>query len=71
LRALAVRPVAVRAQQGEPVRRVAVFVGISENDSEIEARLAALRYGLMGAGWIEERNLHLDYYYANGSAEAR
>ena len=62
------RPDAARAQQ-QRVRRVAVFVGISENDPETQARVAGFRRGLMAAGWIEERNLHLDYYYADGSAE--
>ena len=62
-------PIAARAQQPGRVRRVAVVVGISENDPESQARLARLRHGLMAAGWVEGRNLHLDYYFANGSAE--
>jgi putative ABC transport system substrate-binding protein len=61
-------PDPARAQQ-QRVRRVAVFVAIAENDPETQARLAALRHGLMAAGWIEDRNLHLDYYFAEGSAE--
>jgi putative ABC transport system substrate-binding protein len=62
-------PVAAGAQQNERVRRVAVFVGFSENDPETKARLAGLRRGLATAGWIEKKNLHLDYYYAEGRAE--
>jgi putative ABC transport system substrate-binding protein len=62
-------PLAAGAQQLDRVRRVAVVVGISENDPETQARLARLRHGLMAAGWVEGRNLHLDYYFANGSAE--
>src|SRR5947209_2099289 len=61
-------PRAARAQQ-QRLRRVAVFVALAENDPETQSRLAALRRGLMAAGWIEERNLHLDYYYAEGSAD--
>jgi putative ABC transport system substrate-binding protein len=61
-------PLAARAQQRQ-LRRVAVFLGISENDPETQARLSALRRGLAAAGWTEGRNLHLDYYFAEGSAE--
>jgi putative ABC transport system substrate-binding protein len=67
--AMAAWPLAARAQQQERARRVAVVVGISENDPETRARLAALRHGLMAAGWIEGRNLHVDYYFASGSTE--
>jgi putative ABC transport system substrate-binding protein len=62
-------PLAARAQQQARVRRVAVVVGISENDPETQARLVGLRHGLMAAGWVEGRNLHLDYYFASGSTE--
>src|ERR1700741_1724046 len=61
-------PLTARAQQ-QRVRRVAGFLGISENDPETQARLAALRRGLAAAGWNEGKNLHLDYYFAEGSAE--
>jgi putative ABC transport system substrate-binding protein len=66
--AVLLRPGIASAQQ-QRVRRVAIFLGISENDPETQARLAGIRHGLMTAGWIEERNLHLDYYYADASAE--
>jgi putative ABC transport system substrate-binding protein len=66
--AAAAWPVAARAQQ-QPMRRAAVFLGLAEDDPETQARLAALRRGLTAAGWIEGRNLHLDYYFSNGSAE--
>jgi len=49
--AVLLRPDAARAQQ-QRVRRVAVFVGISENDPETQARVAGFRRGLMAAGWI-------------------
>jgi putative ABC transport system substrate-binding protein len=61
-------PLAAWAQR-QRVRRVAVVVAIAENDPETQARLAALRHGLMAAGWVEDRNLHLDYYFAEGSAK--
>jgi putative ABC transport system substrate-binding protein len=66
--AVLLRPDAASAQQ-QRLRRVAVFVALAENDPETQSRLAALRHGLMAAGWIEERNIHLDYYYAEGSAD--
>jgi putative tryptophan/tyrosine transport system substrate-binding protein len=69
LGAAAAWTLAVRAQHQEGVRRVAVVVGISENDPESQARLAGLRRGLMAAGWVEGQNLYLDYYFASGSIE--
>jgi putative ABC transport system substrate-binding protein len=61
-------PLATHAQQ-ERVRRVAAVLSIAKNDSEAQARLAALRRGLAAAGWSEGKNLHLDYYFAEGSVE--
>ena len=62
-------PVVARAQRGDRVRRVAVLLGIGENDPETQLRLVAFRKGLAALGWIEGRNLHLDYTFADGDPE--
>src|ERR1700680_3756129 len=62
-------PVVARAQRGDRVRRVAVLLGIGENDPETQLRLVAFRKGLAALGWIEGRNLRLDYPFADGDPE--
>jgi putative ABC transport system substrate-binding protein len=55
-------PVAARAQQGERLRRIGVLIsGATEADAEGQARVAALRLGLLEHGWVEGRNLEIDY----------
>jgi putative ABC transport system substrate-binding protein len=43
-------PLAVRAQQGERVRRIGALVAANENDLEAKARPAALMQGLAELG---------------------
>jgi putative ABC transport system substrate-binding protein len=55
-------PLAARAQQPDRVRRLGVMVsGPSEADAEGQARVAALKLGLLERGWVEGRNLKIDY----------
>jgi hypothetical protein len=42
----AVWPFAARAQQDDRTRRIAVLMGLAEDDPETKARLAAFRLGL-------------------------
>jgi len=58
----AVRPLTARAQQPDRMRRLGVlFSGATEADVEGQARVAALRLGLLEHGWVEGRNLGIDY----------
>jgi putative ABC transport system substrate-binding protein len=59
-------PLTARAQQGERMRRVAVLMAFAEDDQETKARLAAFRQALQTLGWIEGRNIHIDYRFAGG-----
>lgn len=63
----AVWPLAVQAQQRDRMPRVGVLVGIPEADPETKSRLRALRLGMRDAGWIEGRNIQVDYRYAPNS----
>lgn len=64
-------PLCARAQPGERVRRVGVLVGLAEDDANMIARLAALRQALARRGWVEGRNLQIDYRYSPAAKNAR
>jgi putative tryptophan/tyrosine transport system substrate-binding protein len=67
------RPVTARGQQTERMRRIGVLGGFAENDPEMKARLAGFQQGLERLGWIEGRNVRIDYRFAPagaGQAEA-
>jgi putative tryptophan/tyrosine transport system substrate-binding protein len=59
-------PLAARAQQPERMRRIGVLETASEADAEGEARMRALRQGLLELGWSEGRNLKIDYRWTGG-----
>jgi putative tryptophan/tyrosine transport system substrate-binding protein len=61
-------PLVARAQQPDRMRRLAVLIsGIMEADAEAQARVAALRLGLLEHGWIEGRNLEIDYRWGGAN----
>jgi putative tryptophan/tyrosine transport system substrate-binding protein len=65
-------PVAANAQQ-DRMRRLAVILGVRENDPEAQVRAFAIRQGLQEFGWIEGRNLQIEFRWTRttGDAEAR
>ena len=64
--AAAAWPFAVRAQQGDGVRRVGIFMDLSEQDAEGQTRVAAFRKGLQDLGWTEGRNVKFDNRWTAG-----
>jgi putative ABC transport system substrate-binding protein len=60
-------PLSARAQQ--PARRIGMLIGYSENDPEIQARLAAFRQALEGNGWKEGRSILIDYRFTPASPD--
>ena len=63
-------PLAVRAQQqATPVRRVGVLMSIASDDPEAQLRVAAFEAGLRDLGWVQGRNLHIDYRWAAGQTD--
>jgi putative tryptophan/tyrosine transport system substrate-binding protein len=62
-------PFAVRAQQSERMRRIGVLMNYSESDPESRARIAALRDGLRRLGWIEGRNIQIEYRWGAGDTD--
>jgi len=63
-------PFAASAQQGGPTRRIGVLTAfVAENDLLWRARVAAFQQGLANLGWIEGRNVRIDYRYDPGDIE--
>ena len=65
---LAAPPHAVRAQQGEPMRRIGVLIPIAANTPDAQANIAAFLQGLQQAGWTDGRNVRIDYRWGAGDA---
>ena|ERR1700730_9249765 len=59
-------PLAARAQQPARIRRVGVLMNLSENDLEAQRLVMAFRDGLAQLGWVDGRNLRIDYRWASG-----
>jgi ABC-type uncharacterized transport system substrate-binding protein len=53
-------PVAARAQQ-HAMRRIGVLLNLGPDDPESSVRVAALLKGLQELGWVDGRNLKIDY----------
>ncbi|MGA8589600.1 MAG: ABC transporter substrate-binding protein [Pseudolabrys sp.] len=67
--AAATWPTLAQAQQSEHVRRIAVLMNRAPNDSEGQARLAALRQALQQLGWNEGRNVQIDIRYGEDNID--
>jgi putative tryptophan/tyrosine transport system substrate-binding protein len=64
-------PLVARAQQpGERMRRIGVLMAYAEGDPEGQAWVAAFREGLQKLGWVEGRNVRIDYRWGALDAEA-
>jgi putative tryptophan/tyrosine transport system substrate-binding protein len=59
--AAVVWPFAARAQQLEVMRRIGVLMGFAESDREGQTFVAAFRESLQKLGWVEGRNIRIDY----------
>ena len=65
-------PLAARAQPSNPVRLVGGLFGLAENDSEVQARVAAFRHQLADLGWVEGNNIRFEFrFFGSDSIAAR
>jgi putative tryptophan/tyrosine transport system substrate-binding protein len=55
--------------QSKGVRKIGSMASIAENDPVTKVRLDSFRRGLAQLGWIEGRNIQVEYRYAAGSNE--
>ena len=61
-------PMTVQAQQKDRLRRIGVLMGLSANDKEAQLRVKAFESSWPELGWIEGRNIHVDYRWAPGDS---
>ena len=59
-------PLAARAQQGERMRRIGVLMPVAESDPGYQGSMASFLDALVKLGWVEGRNLRIDYRWAGG-----
>ena len=60
-------PLAGHAQQPERVRSLGVFIGFSENDPLPQRMVSAFAQALGRFGWVEGKNIRIDYRFAAGN----
>jgi putative tryptophan/tyrosine transport system substrate-binding protein len=63
-------PLSASAQQPDRIRRVAVLLGTAEKDAETNARLKAFRLSMRDLGWINGRNVQIEYRFAGSDRKA-
>ena len=62
-------PLTARAQPGERMRRIGVLLNVTADDPESPARLTALAQGLQELGWIDGRNVRIDFRWGGADVE--
>ena len=67
--AAAAWPPAARAQQVERMRRIGVLLVLAENDPEAQRRIAIIQKGLQEFGWIDGRNVRIDFRWTSGDPD--
>ena len=53
-------PLTARAQQGDRVRRIGMFMPYDENDPLAKSQLSAFTQALADLGWTDGRNMRID-----------
>jgi putative tryptophan/tyrosine transport system substrate-binding protein len=67
--AAAAWPLAARAQQPERMRRIGVLNYLTADDPDSSPRVAAFAQALQGLGWIDGRNIQIDYRWGGGDLD--
>ena len=67
--AVVARPFAARAQQPERVRHVGALMNVVQEDPGGAADVVAFRQGLAELGWIEGRNIQIEFRWPGGDID--
>src|SRR5260370_6400321 len=59
-------PFAGEAQQPEPIRRVGVLIAFRENEAVAQRMVTAFSEAMGRFGWVEGKNIRIDYRFAAG-----
>jgi putative tryptophan/tyrosine transport system substrate-binding protein len=62
-------PLAARAQQPDRMRRLGMLMNFAESDPVIQASLAAFLQRVRDLGWVEGRNIQIEYRWTVSSAD--
>ena len=62
-------PIAAWGQQPGRIRRIGVIIVQTESNPAGQAHIAAFHKGLRDSGWIEGRNVSIDYRWGAGDAD--
>jgi putative ABC transport system substrate-binding protein len=62
-------PVVVRGQQGGRLRRIGVLLNTAADDPVSNARVTAFVQALEALGWVDGRNVRIDYRWSAGEPE--
>jgi putative ABC transport system substrate-binding protein len=62
-------PLPARAQERNRIRRVGTLMYLAAGDPDSPARVAAFARGLQELGWIEGRNIQIDYRWGGGDLD--
>jgi putative ABC transport system substrate-binding protein len=62
-------PLAARAQQGEPMRRIGVLMNAAADDPEDQAEVAAFQHVLQQLGWSDGRNMRIDIRWGENDVD--
>jgi hypothetical protein len=62
-------PLTVRAQQRDRVKYLGVLWGLAENDNVYEPYLSTFKQRLQDLGWIDGRNVRVEYRFTGGVTE--
>jgi putative tryptophan/tyrosine transport system substrate-binding protein len=63
-------PPAVWAQRTDRMRTVSMLLSLAEKDPEAINRVKAFRLGMRDLGWIEGRNIQIEYRFAGSNLES-
>src|SRR5215472_3409284 len=62
-------PLAARAQPADQMRRIGVLTVFSKDDPEGQRRIAALLQRLQELGWVDGRNVRIEFRWAGGDPD--
>jgi putative ABC transport system substrate-binding protein len=62
--AAAAWPSIAQSQQSGRMQRVVVLIGLAEDDPIAKSRVAAFQQGFQALGWMDGRNVQIDYRFA-------